>query len=104
MGVMPVAQTVAGMPRIAMTVTLDHLQPNGPSFAQVLCVCVCVCCVCVCERERARARARACVLACLPASLPACVWQLVFAAACFSKRGLAPVFRSLLEVMHYEIL
>jgi len=25
-----------------MTVTLDHLQPNGPSFAQVLSVCVCL--------------------------------------------------------------
>jgi hypothetical protein len=34
--VLPVAQTVAGMGPVAMTVTLDHLQPNGPSFAQVL--------------------------------------------------------------------
>ncbi len=46
-GVMPVAPTVAGMSPVAMTVTLDHLQPNGPSFAQVLCVCVCVLCMCV---------------------------------------------------------
>ena len=77
MGVVPVAQNVAGMPPVAMTVTLDHLQPNGPSFAQVLCVCVCVCVCVVCVREKESG-----VRACLPACLPACLRV----AACIRSR------------------
>jgi hypothetical protein len=54
---------------------------------------VCVCVLCVCVRESVRACVRACV------RVAACMRS-----RGFSKRGLAPVFRSLLEAMHYEML